>query len=321
MTEGWGEGTTTVADLGKEISVRVGRVVPHDGFILIGMDPITSVGSFGAMENGYSARTMRRMCVDFAARRIGRVRLLTQGEPADRRFAAQRRNMTDDGFGSEIFVELTHAGRIWGVVLLLRERGRTPFSTVQAGQTSELTAPIVRACKGFVAQASLCPPADPVPPSVLIVRADDTIRAATPSAAVALRESLVADEHGDKLWNNIPPLAHRVRRSGRPVVCRVLGPGGWIVMHAQPMDGELGGDVVITVQPATSEALLPVLAAWHDVTPREQTVLERLLEGMSSKEIALALGVSPHTVNDHLKAVHRKFGVSSRTELVARLCG
>jgi DNA-binding CsgD family transcriptional regulator len=309
---------TTVAELGKEISAQIGRIVPHDGFIVVGMDPISSVGSFYTMENGYSVRTLRGMSIDFAYGRPAPVRVLSQGMP-DRRLGAHLRNMAGDGFSSEIRVELSYGGRTWGVFALLRERGRAPFSTVHAGQTSEQIEPIVRALKGFVARASLRTSGDPVSPGVVIVRADDTIRAATPSGRDAISEFALPAGH--ELMSNVWELAHRVRHGGEPVVCRVLAPRGWVTMHAQPMDAELAGDVAVTVQPATPAMLLPALAAWHDVTPREQLVLERLLEGFPSKEIARVLGVSPHTVNDHLKAVHRKFGVSSRTELVARLCG
>ena len=44
-----------------------------------------------------------------------------------------------------------------------------------------------------------------------------------------------------------------------------------------------------------------------------------VMAGRSSKEIAARLYISTHTVQDHLKAVFAKVGVSSRRELVACL--
>jgi len=59
----------------------------------------------------------------------------------------------------------------------------------------------------------------------------------------------------------------------------------------------------------------------HWLTTREQTILNHLLMGKSVREIAAELGRSPHTVHDHVKALHRKLGANSRGELVARALG
>lgn len=57
------------------------------------------------------------------------------------------------------------------------------------------------------------------------------------------------------------------------------------------------------------------------LTAREQEVLEKLTLGMSVREIAEAIGRSPHTVHDHVKSLHRKLNATSRGELVARALG
>jgi DNA-binding CsgD family transcriptional regulator len=57
------------------------------------------------------------------------------------------------------------------------------------------------------------------------------------------------------------------------------------------------------------------------LTAREQEVLERLTIGMSVKQIAADLMRSPHTVHDHVKALHRKLNASSRGQLIARALG
>lgn len=57
------------------------------------------------------------------------------------------------------------------------------------------------------------------------------------------------------------------------------------------------------------------------LTERERIVLDRLILGESVREIADSLGRSPHTVHDHVKALHRKLKACSRGELVARALG
>lgn len=47
-------------------------------------------------------------------------------------------------------------------------------------------------------------------------------------------------------------------------------------------------------------------------TAREQEVLEQLVRGLSNKEIAKALGLSPETVKDYLERVYTKLEVDDR---------
>ena len=54
-----------------------------------------------------------------------------------------------------------------------------------------------------------------------------------------------------------------------------------------------------------------------DLTPTEQRVAELVAAGHTNREVAQALFVSVHTVEDNLRRIYRKLGVRSRTELAA----
>ncbi|MBK7449511.1 MAG: response regulator transcription factor [Anaerolineales bacterium] len=54
------------------------------------------------------------------------------------------------------------------------------------------------------------------------------------------------------------------------------------------------------------------------LTAREKEVLQQMAEGLANKQIALALGISEHTVKFHLSALYAKLGAAGRTEAVKR---
>jgi len=57
----------------------------------------------------------------------------------------------------------------------------------------------------------------------------------------------------------------------------------------------------------------------YQLTNRERETVELLLKGLTSKEIAMEMCISPNTVKAFLKLAMAKVGASNRTALVARL--
>lgn len=53
------------------------------------------------------------------------------------------------------------------------------------------------------------------------------------------------------------------------------------------------------------------------LTDKQREVLDLLVQHKTSKQIARALDISPHTVDQRITAARRKFGVESRNELAA----
>ena len=54
------------------------------------------------------------------------------------------------------------------------------------------------------------------------------------------------------------------------------------------------------------------------LTPREEEVLRLLAEGLSTKEIARALRLSPETVRSHLESLYAKLEARNRVEALSR---
>jgi signal transduction histidine kinase/DNA-binding CsgD family transcriptional regulator len=79
---------------------------------------------------------------------------------------------------------------------------------------------------------------------------------------------------------------------------------------------QLGATVEITnnVQGNLELDVSLTLAAPIQLTPREMEVIQHLVDGLSNKEIAHSLTISPRTVNFHLDNIYSKLNVNSRTE-------
>jgi DNA-binding CsgD family transcriptional regulator len=57
------------------------------------------------------------------------------------------------------------------------------------------------------------------------------------------------------------------------------------------------------------------------LTERERETVELLLQGLTSKEIAIRMNISPNTVKAFLRLVMVKMGVSTRSGIVGRVVG
>jgi DNA-binding CsgD family transcriptional regulator len=65
-------------------------------------------------------------------------------------------------------------------------------------------------------------------------------------------------------------------------------------------------------------ATAPPREGWEALTDTELSVVRKVAEGRTNREVAEQLFVSPHTVSTHLRHSFAKLGVNSRVEL-ARL--
>lgn len=326
--------TATIADLGMVISQWVNRLLPHDGYMLRGIDPLTGAACFLAKEHGYGAAFYRaleteeilgleRHTVTSMMGSSRSVAVLASRTPRRSRSISVEHEdiMKATDVGGEMRIALTLGGRAWGVLVLLRERGGRPFTMAECRHATQLSGILAAALRQYVASRFLRPVRNAPAPGVVLIDRHDTISAVTGTgrewvSRLAPKNATVDDE---ELFAHVWNIALAARHPGRQALSRVPGPDGWLVLQAQPLGETLSGSIAVTVQPASSDVLLPAAAVLYRITAREQTVIERALDGAAVKQIARSLNISLHTVNDHLKSVYRKTGVNSREELVASL--
>lgn len=67
---------------------------------------------------------------------------------------------------------------------------------------------------------------------------------------------------------------------------------------------------------AEVDAVVEVVSAAPELTPREMEVLGLLADGLANKEIGARLGISAHTAKFHVESLLRKLDAANRAEAV-----
>jgi DNA-binding NarL/FixJ family response regulator len=89
------------------------------------------------------------------------------------------------------------------------------------------------------------------------------------------------------------------------------------VLHASRLSLSEGPGVAVIVQEPSPAEVAPILMLAYGLTSREQVVTGLVCRGLSTRELADRLHITPNTLQDHLKSIFEKTGVCSRRELVA----
>ena len=81
--------------------------------------------------------------------------------------------------------------------------------------------------------------------------------------------------------------------------------------------------VITTTQPLDLESKAVAIASRERasdlmLTPRQHDVLQCLAEGMTTKQIALRLGLRPRTIAMHVAALKQRLGTTTRAQSVGR---
>jgi len=89
------------------------------------------------------------------------------------------------------------------------------------------------------------------------------------------------------------------------------------------MQGQEGARTVVILMERTGspEVTIQELCNGLRLTQREREAVGLLVRGLTSKEIAQHMGISPNTVKSFLRLVMTKAGVSTRTGLIGRVAG
>jgi DNA-binding CsgD family transcriptional regulator len=217
-------------------------------------------------------------------------------------------------------------GRVWGAVHLARRAASGPFQQRDADVLAALTGSIARGIRASLRFDAARRVTGADAPGMVVLGPRDEVELITPPAREMLASlhpvgSGYTDETVATPVLALAAFARSAPEGGQSSgnVVTVPGRDGWLTLHASLPGSREDGRVAVVLERAGGARSATVRLEAFGTTAREREVATLLARGLSRAEIAEALVVSPHTVEDHVRNLYEKVGVASRQELVARV--
>jgi DNA-binding CsgD family transcriptional regulator len=221
------------------------------------------------------------------------------------------------GAGDEVRVAFTTGESCWAVASLVRPAELGFFAAEEIAAVRNLAPIAARVVRSAVMRRDI--ERAEIPPAMLVVGIGGAIESTTPEADAVLEDFAMTGFEGAQP-SAIVAAARRAKanRGNQRITLRARGTSGrWYRVHASRLGSD--GRVAVVIEAARPSDLVPILLESYGLTPRESEIVPLLARGLSTKDVAAELCISRHTVNDHMKLIFAKCGVSSRGELVAKL--
>lgn len=313
--------------LRSEVLARLRGVLTVDAAFFATVDPATVLFTSAIADEPLGAITEQFLANEFGQADVNKFAVLaggrdpvrslgqaTKGEWANSpRYAEVMRPL---GLGDELRAALMSNGRCWGVLCLHRENADAGFADHEVQLVRRL-APHLGEGLRLGLRGSLAPDAaagSQIGPGVLVLGQGFGLESMSAEGEYWLSELGAAGE----LPVAVRSVAARMRLDRATARLKVRARGGeWLELQASRLGDD--GQTVVVIEPVTPAQLGSLLLDLHGLTPAQQRVTELLLRGYSTRQIVERLCLSPHTVQEHVRASFDKVGVGSRRELVSAL--
>ncbi|HEY4279275.1 MAG TPA: LuxR C-terminal-related transcriptional regulator [Conexibacter sp.] len=226
------------------------------------------------------------------------------------------------GVGDEARVMLRLDRTTWGAGCLYRDGGARDFDEHERQFLGEVSIDLAQGLRRSLAgRRGTAVPIE----TVGVVTLDHELNVLSSTAEA----SRMLAQMPDDARTTVRAVAIRTRASGGgaddgPRHVRVqLDDGSWIRLQAEQLKGDADEQhrVAVIIDRAPRTDVVSLTLRLHGISRREREVAQLLVTGMPTDAIAARLQISRHTLRDHVKAIFAKLGVSSRSELTARIAG
>jgi len=327
----------------ERVAEELCTAIPVDALVLAATDPDTLLGLGAGVVHGMPQAACHpfweyefevpdyNKFSDLAhgPRQVADLHAATGGRPERSARYRELRSLLDAD--AELRATFNAGRRGWGLLHLNRAGGARGFSADEVGFVEAIAPVVGRALRASLLSEPAGGPAD-CGPGMAIVDVRNRLVSATPEAVRWFDElesvyRIPDPVLGLDMPSEVTVAAQEARaraamREAGATRTRVRTRSGvWLLVHASCLRGAdgTGADVAVVIEPAKASEVAPLIVEAYELTPREVDVTRALARGLTTVEIARELHLSRYTVQDHLKSVYEKAGVSSRGELVAKM--
>lgn len=321
-----------------EATEKLRRAIPFDRSCWHMVDPGTvlftgslnqNVGCSGAWlaEYEYVAEDVNKWWfLARSGRRAGATSLATHGDLSR---SARHRSREAYGIGDELRGSFVVNGAYWGAAGFLRDSDRPWFTEENVRFLASLSEPIAEAFRRALLTAWVTTeePCDEGP-GVVVFDENGNAESISPAAERWIAQmieipppSVPADS---KILQVVAARARTLRAGQDPLELAARSrvqtkSGRWLLLYGTRLSGRADGRTAVIIQPAAPHEVAPLVALAYGLSKRERQITRLCMKGLSTKQIAQTLGMSPYTVQDHLKSIFDKTGARSRGELVGQI--
>jgi DNA-binding NarL/FixJ family response regulator len=328
----------------ERVAEELRAALPVDALVMAATDPDTLLGLGAGVAHGMP----HTVCAPFweyefevpdfnkfsdlarGPRQVADLHAATGGRP--QRSARWRELQTLMDAGAELRATFNAGGRGWGLLHLNRAGIERGFGDEEVAFV-ETIAPVVGRALRLSLISHPAASAAGRGPGMAIVDGRHRLVSATPEALAWFEDLESVYRLPDAtLGRDVPSEVIVAAQQARAGLVAGTGAtatrtrartrtGVWVLIHASCLHAADGRaeDAAVVIEPAKASEVAPLIIEVYELTPREVDVTRTLARGLSTIEIARELHLSRYTVQDHLKSVYEKVGVSSRGELVAKM--
>lgn len=320
---------------------RLRTVLPFDAACCTTVDPVTLLTTGAITEQGIEAihgNLLDNEYLDDDYNKFTELALApvpagslweaTDGQPM--RSHRYREVLQKAGFGDELRAVLKAGEACWGFLTMFRKKENGPFRPGEIALISEVGPLIASRLKAKA--LSRMPGHEPEQPleEGIIVLNEQLVPVSLNSGGEYWMSKLQLMERQtqESLPGPIRAVSLRALAEEKPKapglpaarLCFRAENGQFLTLTASKLEGPSGLiQIAVSFTATKASDLLPLITEAYGLTEREKEIVDHLLKGKSTKELAQSLHISAYTVQDHLKSIFSKAGVSSRRELISQL--